>query len=283
MKPKLLTKRQQLGIFNTPNAVELMREYVSYSKDVLFVAQKRMHTASLEKFVSRREDERPVTEMQKQMFLNLSEADANEIYFQIRGHIYPETLDKMLDSLPKEVSKELLLQYGAYCTLQNETLIKALDVLGQDAKEFILGIDYLEMDVFNKIFRVYKKDGVKKILIEMPKFRMEHEVELKILRIYSNEYLKEILKNFVSKLRGLGEESSLKIFEIFEKKEVKVLLEQAIGREMSLWYSTLDKIVTYFPKEEARALLSAFFKTGPGRNYKPEEQKEFYKALRKKK
>ena len=121
-----------------------MRAYVAYSKDVLFVAHKRLHTASLEEFVEQcREEaeqkeflrrykvEKPdmyleefirkckaektetadgenkeaATEIQKQMFLNLSEKDAHEIYFEIGGHIYPAVLLKMLDTFPEEISK----------------------------------------------------------------------------------------------------------------------------------------------------------------------------------
>lgn len=325
MKPKLLTLRQQLGIFNCADPIAVMRAYVSYSPDVLFIAQKRMHTASLEKFIEdckekadeeefkkryetehlnmyieeyvrqckaeraagKREDKDPTTETQKQMFLNLSEKDANEIFFNMRGHIYQEVLIKMLDTFPKEVSKELLLEYGKHCDLDEEVIIRAISVLGEEAKEIIYTHDYLSLDVFNKMFRVYGREETKKIIMKL--FETEHhphnldldgEVELKLLRLYSNEDLRELLKCFIKNDVRLGGELFTKIFDVFSnKEEIEELLDSAIADEMCIWHETLDKIVEYFPREEAKAYLDKFFETGPGSDYSDEEIEKYYNRL----
>lgn len=316
MRPKLLTKRQQLGIFNTPNAVDLMREYVSYGKDVLFVAQKRMHTTSLEKFIKRAEKQGDVTEIQKQLFQNLSEEDAHEIFFKLNGHIYPEVFLKMLDTFPKDVSAELLLKYNTYCSLTDEVVAEAIGVLGESVRELIFTIKFLDIDVFNRILRVFGKEQTMKLLVEYTQDEKRHfsyEVEKKIGRIYSEENLKELLRIFIERnvdidddfvvkvfkvcsngeikefielsienSFGLNGKAFVKIFDVCSsKEEVKKLLEQAIENNMDLWFETLDKIVEYFPPEEARALLEAFFnETSPGRcEYDKHEKEEYYEKL----
>ncbi|MBR1604540.1 MAG: hypothetical protein IJ660_00350 [Alphaproteobacteria bacterium] len=326
MKPKLLTKRQQLGIFNCADPIAVMREYVSYSKDVLFVARKRMFTSSLEEFIQYCKDEadrkefikryddenqtiyiedfirqckaerakkiaageceerNPITETQKQMFLNLSEKDANEIYFNIDGYIYPEVLIKMLDTFPKEVSKELLLEYAKYCNLSDEVGIRAISVLGKDAKEIILQIKYLNIGVFNKIFRVFGKEETKKIVIELAKndFDIDDQVETKILHLYSASDLKELLKAFIENSTSINGKLFSKIFDVCStKEEIEKLLDLALENDMDLWHETLDKIVEYFPKEKAKTYLDRFFtETGPGRGeYDDETKEEYYNLL----
>ena len=329
MKPKLLTKRQQLGIFNCADPIAVMREYVSYSPDVSFVSQKRMHTASLEEFIKKCQDEAddkeftkryhdenqkgyievfirkckaerkrqveageyvyqdPTTETQKQMFLNLTEKDANDIFFNMHGHIYQEVLLKMLDTFPKEVSKELLLEYGKYCDLSKEVLIRAIGVLGEEAKEIIYSTDYLSLDVFNKMYRVFGKEKTKKIIMEHAgichkhgKLDLDDEVELKLIRLYSNEDLKDLLPCFIKNGTRLGGELFTKIFDVCSnKEEIEELLDLAIKDEANIWYETLDKIVEYFPREEAKAYLDKFFKTGPGSDYGDEEIEEYYNRL----
>ena len=329
MKPKLLTKRQQLGIFNCADPVSVMRAYVSYSPDVLFIAQKRMHTASLDKFIKRCQDDAdkkeftkryhdenqkgyiedfirkckaerkklveagkyvyqdPTTETQKQMFLNLSEKDAIDIFFNMHGHIYQEVLIKILDAFPKEVSKELLLEYGKHCAIYKEVLIRAISVLGEDAKEIIYTQDYLSLDLFNKMYRVFGKEKTKEIIIEHA--GIEHnphnldicdDVELKLIKLYSKEDLRDFLKCFVKNNVPMEGELFTKIFDVFSsKEEIEKLLDSAIADEMCIWYETLDKIVEYFPREEAKAYLDKFFETGPGSDYSDEEIEKYYNRL----
>ena len=56
MKPKLLTKRQQIGIFNCADPIAVMREYVSFSDEVIDVALARLLTASLDDFIQHLKD-----------------------------------------------------------------------------------------------------------------------------------------------------------------------------------------------------------------------------------
>ena len=316
MRPKLLSKRQQLGIFNTPNAVELMREYVSYGEDVLYVAQKRMHMSSLEKFIRRCEEPESVTEVQKQLFQNLSKEDAIEIFFKLNGHIYPEVFLKMLDTFPKDISTELLLKYSKDCSLTDDVIAKAIGILGENIKEIIFKIKYLDIDVFSKMLRVFGKEHTKKLLIEFAEGANRHfsyEVEQKIGRIYSADDLKELLRAFIENDFDIDDEFVIKVFKvcsneeikefiefaiensfglngkaffkIFDvcssKEEVKNLLERAIENDMDLWFETLDKIVEDFPPEDARALLDDFFnETSPGRcEYDRREKEEYYEKL----
>lgn len=283
MKPKLLTLRQQVGIFNTADPVAVMREYVSFSKDVLFVAQRRLITDSLEQFA---EDEENATESRKQLFQNLSEEDAGIIYFKLEGHIYPEVLIKMLDTFPKEVSKELLFEYAKYCPLKEEVMIRAISVLGNDAREIILKMQYIRIEVFNKIFRVFGKEELKKILVNLASIDldMDDAIEAKIIRIYSGEDLKEILKAFIAGSVPMCGELFSKIFDVFSSgEEIEELLQQALDNDMDIWYETLDKIVKYFPPEKAKKYLDTFFEeTSPGRSFY-EDRKKYYKALKNKK
>ena len=283
MKPKLLTKRQQVGIFNTTDPIAVMREYVSFSKDVLFVAQRRLHTDSLERFTK---DEKNVTESRKQLFQNLSQKDADEIYFKLDGHIYPEVLIKMLDTFPKEVSKELLLEYAKYCPPKQEVMIRAISVLGNDAREIILTTQYLKTEVFNKIHRVFGKEELKKILVDLAgrDLDMDDAIEAKIPRIYSGEDLKEILKAFIAGSVPMCGELFSKIFDVCSSgEEIEELLQQALDNDMDIWYETLDKIVKYFPPEKAKKYLDTFFEeTSPGRNFY-EDREKYYEALENKK
>lgn len=281
MKPKLLTLRQQVGIFNTADPIAVMREYVSFSKDVLFVAQRRLITNSLEQFA---EDEENATESRKQLFQNLSEEDAGIIYFKLEGHIYPEVLIKMLDTFPKEVSKELLLEYAKYCPLKEEVMIRAISVLGNDAREIILKMQYIRIEVFNKIFRVFGKEELKKILVNLASIDldMDDAIEAKIIRIYSGEDLKEILKAFIANDVPMHGNLISKIFDVCStKEEIEELLNQAIANDMDIWYETLDRIIEYFPKDEAKRYLDTFFEeTSPGRcEYRNDEKEEYYKRL----
>lgn len=285
MKPKLLTKRQQMGIFNTQNPIEVMREYVSFSEDMMKAAPRRYYTSNLEEIQASKE---PMSERQIQIFKNLSSAEAREIAWEIKGHIYPKVLVKMLDVFPKPVSKELLIGYGTYCSLSDEVLEKALDVLGKEAKEVLLTLkdhEVLCIGVFNAMLRVFSKAEAKDILLEMASdanFMLSEDVELKILRVFSNAELKELLKGFAANISSLEEESFLKVFEVCDnKEEVKEILELAIKGDMDLWYGTLEKIVEYFPKEDAEALLDAFFETSPGCNeYSDEDVEKLYAALK---
>lgn len=284
MRPKLLTRRQQVGIFNTNDPVAVLREYIAYSKDVRYVARERVYTDSLEDFIKHAKE--PVTEVQKQMFLNLSESDANEIYFALKGHVYPEVLEKMLDTFPKEVAKELLFEYGKYCYLGDKLLIRAISLFGEDALELFNERDYLSVAVLSKIYRVFGKEKTKKFLLELTKKDCQYgdRVEEKILQIYSDspEDLKELLKVCIDNGIFIGSELFVKIFDVCSsKEEIGTLLNQAIKNDMYFGYKMLDKIVKYFPPEEAKKLLDDFFeKTSPGRNeYKDSEKREYYDAL----
>ncbi|MBP5615168.1 MAG: hypothetical protein J6X42_01260 [Alphaproteobacteria bacterium] len=285
MKPKLLTKEQQLGIFNTPNAVELLREYISYGNDAVFVAQNRLQTDCLERFV--RKQKKPVTELQKRFFENLSIKDADEIFFEIEGNVYPEVLIKMLETFSKRTSKELLLEYGKNCRIHDAVAIKAMEVFGKGAKDIIFGVKYLSIEVFNKMVRVFSKKGVKNLLIEWSdkKLYIYEDVEKKIVKIYSGEALKELIKSFIENKISIGGVTMVKIFDVCEtRQEAKELIEQAIKKDRNLWNETLDKIVKYFPKKQARALLNVFFEeTSPGRGYDAKIKARYYKALRNKK
>lgn len=281
MKPKLLTLRQQVGIFNTADPVAVMREYVSFSKDVLFVAQRRLVTDSLEQFA---EDEENATESRKQLFQNLSKEDAGIIYFKLEGHIYPEVLIKMLDTFPKEVSKELLFEYAKYCPLKEEVMIRAISVLGNDAREIILKMQYIRIEVFNKIFRVFGKEELKDILVNLAgnNLDMDDAIEAKIIRLYDGEDLKEILKAFIANDVPMHGNLISKIFDVCStKEEIEELLNQAIANDMDIWYETLDRIIEYFPKDEAKKYLDTFFEeTSPGRcEYRNDEKEEYYKRL----
>ncbi len=330
MKPKLLTKRQQIGIFNCADPVAVMREYISFSADVNDVALDRLCTASLDDFIQRRKDEAdrkefterfrvekphifleeyirrckaekarkiaagecedidPTTETQKQLFQNLSEEDANIIYCRFHGHIYPEVLLKMLDTFPKEVSLELMLTYTKHCDLTNEVLIRAIGVFGKEAKEIILNQKNFVMEVFNKVFRVFGKDETKDILMAAADndLHLDNEVECKILRLYSDEDLREMLQKFIEKRASIGSELFAKIFDVCSsKEEITTLLDLALKNDMDLWNETLDKIVEHFPRAEAKKYLDTFFeKTSPGQcEYSDEVKEEYYRRLKTKK
>lgn len=269
-----------MGIFNTQNPVEVLREYLSFSKDIMEAAEWRSYTSDIKKMMK---SKKPVTEAQIQCFQNLSEEEADQITYKLHGHIYPEVLVKMLDVLPESTSKEILLEYGKHCELKDEVVVKALDVLGTDARELLLILDFLSIDVFNKMVRVFSKAGAKDLVIAMVKdnFHLADEVEMKILRIYSDEDLRDLLKTFVSKLPDFSEKTIVKLFDVCtSKEELKATLELAIKNDADLWNEALEKIVKYFPKDEAEPLLDAFFKTSPGCNeYSDKEIEELYAAL----
>jgi plasmid maintenance system antidote protein VapI len=230
------------------------------------------------------EDKDPTTETQKQLFQNLSEEDARTIYCNLHGHIYPEVLLKMLDTFPKEVSKEIMFKYTEHCDLTNDVLIRVISIFGKDAKEIILREENVTTEVFNKIFRIFGKDDTKDILIALSSrhLYLSNTVERKILRLFSDIELKEILENFIEKNVLIGGELFSKIFDVCSsKEEIKELLDLAIANDMDIWSETLDKIVEYFPKDEAKWYLDAFFeKTSPGRcEYEEEQKKEYYNRL----
>jgi len=291
MKEKLLTERQQLGIFNCADPVALLREYVSFSEDIKIAAEYKdvrtnykrdpSNTAMLQRLQELNPNER-----QKECVNNLSATDVTEIY-RNGGHIYPEVFLKMLDVFPKEISKEILLQYVKYCEINNAVCIKALEVLGKDAKDIILPKLHLTIDMFNLILKIFSKKEVKEILITMAGGYDSHieddDVELKILKVFPDEDLKDILRAFVSGLPWMSEECFLKIFDVCTPAETKELLEIAIKNDMDLWRPTLRKIVAYFPKHEAHELIEAFWKTSPGRNCYTFERTEIAKLLNKKK
>ena len=330
MKPKLLTRRQQIGIFNCADPVAVMREYISFSADVNDVALDRLLVESLDDFIQRRKDEAdrkefterfriekpdmfleeyirqckaekarkiaagecedrdPTTDVQKQLFQNLSKEDANTIYCDLHGHIYPEVLLKMLDTFPKEVSLELMLKYTEHCDLTNEVLIRAIGVFGKESKEIILREKTFVMEVFNKIYRVFGKEETKDILMAAADsdLHLDNEVECKILRLYSDEDLRKMLQKFIEKSASIGSELFAKIFDVCSsKEEITTLLNLALKNDMDLWNETLDKIVERFPRVEAKKYLDTFFeKTSPGRcEYSDEVKEEYYWRLKTKK
>ena len=290
MKPKLLTKRQQLGIFNCSDPVALMSEYVSFSEDIKVAAEYKSvrmsyklspdNTAMLQRLQKMKLNER-----QKECLENLSAADVKEIYWN-DGPIYPEVFLKMLEVLPKETSKELLLLYVKHCNINNDVRIKALKVIGKDAKDIILPKLHLNLDLFNQILATFSIKETKEILIDMAKGYDSYiefdDVESKILKVFSDEDLRDILREFVEGLPWMNEKCFLKIFEIFSREETKELLQKAIKNDMDLWSATLRKIVEYFSKEDAQKLINAFWKTSPGGDCYTLERKRIEKLLNKK-
>ena len=290
MKIKLLTKRQQLGIFNCSDPIALMREYVSFSEDIMSAAKYKDVCRSCKldpgnQSMLQRLEKMQLNERQEKCLENLSSADVTEIYDN-SGHIYPEVFLKMLEVFPEEISKEILLEYVKYCNINNDVKIKALEVLGKEAKDVILPNLHLTIDLFNQILRTFSRQGAKEILIAMSKGHEceieDEEVERKILRVFSDEDLKDIFRAFIDGLPWMSEDYFLKIFEICSKEEAKELIEKAIGNDLDLWFPTLKKIVEYFPKDEAKKLIDAFWETSPGSNCYTSERREIERLLSRK-
>ncbi|MBR1825174.1 MAG: hypothetical protein IJ770_01125 [Alphaproteobacteria bacterium] len=268
-----------------------MKEYVSFSEDIMAAAiYKDVRLSSRldpdNQPMRERLQNMHLTERQKEFVANLSYSDISEIYHN-SGHIYPEVFIKMLENFPQEISKEVLLKYVKYCELNEEVKIKALEVLGKEAKDIILPKLHLTIELFNQILKVFSTEETKEILIAVVKgydsYTEFDDVEHKILKVFSNDDLKDILRAFIEGSPWLCEQGFLKIFEIYPKEEVKELLEKAIERDMDIWRPTLRKIVEFFPKDEAKELIEAFWETSPGANCYTFEREEIYALLNKKK
>lgn len=293
MKIRLLTGQEQLEIFQSSDPIGLMREYISYAEDLWVAAKykdarigyKRGHNPEA---MLKLMQETKLTERQQECLDHLTSADMSTIYHH-KGPVYSGILMKMLDTFPKDVSKELLLQYVSvkYVELGEKVRIKALQVLGKDAKDIILPKLHLTLEIFNQLLKTFSKEEIKEILISMAKgydSHTEHDnVELKILEVFSNEDLKDILRAFIADSPWMSEQCFLKLFEIFPQEETKELLEIAIKNDMDIGCPTLKKIIKVFPKEDAKFLLDAFFKTSPGCSYYAFEKTEIYKELNKQK
>ena len=290
MKLKLLTKRQQLGIFNCSNPIALMREYVSFSKDIKVVTEYKSIRLSYKRNPNNKElysrlQKMNLNERQVECLNNLSFADLTEICY-IGGHVYPEVLLKMLEVFPKDISKELLGEYIKHFTITDDIRMKALEVLGKDAIDIILPQMHLTASLFKQIMKTLSKEEVKKMLIDLAKeydCRIEHdEVEAKILKVFSDEDLKDILRAFIDGLPWMSNKCFLKIFDIYPQEEVKELLQKAINKDMDIWLPTLLKTVEYFPKEDAKELVEAFWNTSAGKICYTNEKAKITKLLNEK-
>ena len=253
------------------SAVEYKEVHLSYKKNP--------HNKAL----LQRLEEISLSERAKEAIQNLNFVDVEEISNN-GGHVYPEVWIKMLDTFPKELSTELLSHYVKYCRINNKVRTKALEVLGEGAIDIIVPGITLYLKFFNKILNTCSIDGTKKFLIKMaktPNTRIDDfEVERKILRVFPDEDLRDILRAFVDGLPWMSECLFLKIFDIFPKEEVKELLMKAIKNDMDIWRPTLRKIVDFFPKGDAEELIEAFWKTSPGKNCYTFEKDEIAKLLK---
>ena len=244
---KVVSKQAQLDMLTKPNAIELMREYVSLNK-------------SFSPGLNRGDD---------LLIASLPHEDAKQMKDNC-GNVFTETWVKMLDVFPKEVSKELLLSYLEESYVWDRTLLTAIDVFSkEDAKDVIVAGKTMSLAVFNKIINVFSQEETKDILIELAKREVssfDDKAQLKILRVFSKEDALAIMKACASNLAGLEWGAQLRIFDVFSKEEVKELLKSLIDNDQYIHYETLEKIVQVFPKEDAKSLVEDFFAGDCGRN-----------------
>ena len=279
MKRKLLTERQQIGIFNCAAPLALLTEYISYANDLRIAADYKntrieYKRGNLE--MGKKLESMHLTAEQMEAVDNLTSADASQIY-RNRGPVYPSVLVKMMEVFPKDVSKKLLLQYLEHCSFKGDAIpIKAFEVYGKEAKNMMLPHMGLTPKLFEKILATFSKDETKDILIELTKMGqnavLDGDIEESIWHIFSGEDLKAILSAFIKAGVWIDEESYLKLFKLCTPEEMKELLKTAIENDMEIWYQPLKKIVEFFPKKDAEELVEAFWKTSPGGEYVSERE-----------
>ena len=288
MRKKLLTKRQQIGIFNCQDPVALMQEYVSFTKAIMDAAEWKLKAPEYKTYPVKEEANLCENEKaaRQECFNNLSLEDARFIFEKNHGHVYPEVFMKMLVTFPQKVSKEILVKYAHDAKLTDEVLFEAINILGKNARDIIIARGFMNIRLFTRIVKIFSKEEIKYIIIELAIqedfWGLDKASEAKMFQIFSPEETKEMMKFIIRKTPGLDWETYPKIFDILPKEYVKEIIERSIEEDQDIFNGALNKIVEIFPKDEAKELLDAFFETSPGRNmYSEKEIKKLYKKLKK--
>ena len=277
MSEKLFTEKGQLRILETEDygvMLERLGKLFSICRDVMVAAKERCDFLNLG---SEFENDR-----QQRLYARMSVEEAREIAVGNDGYIYPSVFKEMLRRFPEE-SKKLWRSYQKHCSIPSEAQIFALRELGKNAKEF-LSSKYLKIDVFNEILRVFSKDEVVDILIEMSKNKnwdMANAVVDKIYRVVPKGQRRKLWNGFLNAVpKSLVDFDMCRAFMDFETtEERKAFLQKAIDLEMDLDDRTLAKIARVFSANDAKELFDDFFATGPGGEYTKKEKDDLYALI----
>ena len=279
---KKLSKQEQLALLGSPNGLERMKEYVSLTDAFMNAAlQKTLeaHKKGFELLLSCIGELKDETE--KEIYNNLSLKDAKELNNN-GGPIYTEVWVKMLDVFKKEDVKEMLLCYCERAYVFEDTMLKLFEVYSkEDIRELLVAIGHMTVYVFGKALRIFTKEEMKALLIDIAQSRtgiLDDESQLKILRVFNKKDAKDLLKVCIESHAGFCELAQLQIFDTFCKKDVKELLELAIESCEYISQTVLYKIMEFFGKREAKKLVESYFERTPARDEYEEDKRKFILA-----
>lgn len=249
MEIKKLTKKEQLALFSKKNRVELVREYVSYAKAFMRVAEYKV----LKDILKYRQSSGMVAhevktglaclgeltdEKEHEILKILSLEEAKTLYYSTHGILCPEALEKMMSGFSRKVSKEILMTYMKSCDLKEKTILKVLDIYTRkDAKEILTAAGVLSENIM-----------------------------CKMLQLYTKKEVKELVKTLIETDAPVEDDVQLEILETFYKKDAKELLEKAIEHDTYITSGMLEYIICCFSKKDAKELLTKYFE-GCGKIY----------------
>ncbi len=274
MKPKLLTRRQQIGIFNCADPVAVMREYISFSADVNDVALDRLLMESLDDFIQCRKndaDEKDFTERfrieKPDMFLEeyIRRCKAEKARKIAAGECEDkdpttETQKQLFQNLSEEDASTI------YCRLHGhiypEVLLKMLDTFPKEVSLELMLAYTKHCDLTNEVLiraiSVFGKES-KEIILNEKNFAVE--VFNKIFRVFGKEETKNILMAAADGDLHLDNEVECKILRLYSDEDLKELLQKFIETSVSIGGELFSKIFDVCSsKEEITALLDLALK-----------------------
>lgn len=267
-----LSKQEQLALFDEKNAVELVKEYISYGGDFMSAALRKVCQEDTGKnkmmlsFFDHADND-----AQAKIYEALTLEDAEEIFYTNCGIFCPEALIKMTTIFPKSTSKELLVAYAKSGYIPEDVLVKAFSRMSlKDFKEVLMAAGHLPRAVFGKLCKVMSKADLKALVIEI--VRQDGGVladgsQLDFFAVFEKEDIKEILTESITHVGGFADEVQQVILDMWPKEDVKELLTLAIENDQFLSDDVLKEIVFKFSKRDARSLLTKYFRGECGARY----------------
>lgn len=233
MELRKLTKKEQLALFDEPNSVELVKEYISYAPNFMKAAEYKLLAADPVKnaFYLRRY-EKPTDPVELQILEKMSLEDAKDLRDGSHGILCSEALIKMIDVMPYDVAKEIMVAYAKSCDIREEVLLVVIDDFEnkEDIRDVLVAVGFISGRMMRKISDIFTREELKAFLLEL----------IETDAVITQDVQWSILVDF-------------------GKKDAKEIFEKAIDHDICLKREVINCIMCTFSKKMQKELLTKYF------------------------
>jgi len=262
-----LSLDEQLGMFEKPNAAELLLNYAKISKE--------MHNAVHAKYFTDVENVKIAElfkgayaqyrgcdkKLQQEIMEALTSKEANDCFFR-GGYFHDKTLMKLFD-LPEDIAKNIIMEYvkGGW-EFSDAVQLKMLETFSEETlKEILLrsNINEMRRESFYYFLRAAPlSSSFITLLTCVNYFQLCNKAQVLVIEKFSKEEAERIL----GKLAEPDVETLEKILEMYSEKEAKGFLFSLMEYGALFTDAALLRMLEVFPKDDAKDLCLAYARKG---------------------